>query len=201
MHPAMASQTRRRAFGRAPRAPGRASRAPSEMRPGRVLRVSRGRGARLAMLAMRGNQNSGAPRHRRDVVSVAASARCRGVFRPSTRRCRRDRAGSMAWRFTNVHAIILRISTQAALHRGGRTVHDLRHDEPRDEVPHRVRAVHRHAQAPAADGARGRGHRGHDARRRTFRCAAAGGPDPAAGTGLAGRATRAHLDSSSSRVC
>ena len=38
-----------------------------------------------------GNQISGAPRHRRDVASVAASARWRGVFRPSTRRCRRDR--------------------------------------------------------------------------------------------------------------
>ena len=40
---------------------------------------------------LRGNQISGAPRHRRDAVSVAASARWRGVFRPSTRRCRRDR--------------------------------------------------------------------------------------------------------------
>ena len=37
-----------------------------------------------------GNQISGAPRHRRDVVSVAASARWRGVSRPSTPRCRRD---------------------------------------------------------------------------------------------------------------
>ena len=35
-----------------------------------------------------GNQISGAPRHRRDVLSVAASARWRGVFRPWTRRCR-----------------------------------------------------------------------------------------------------------------
>ena len=49
---------------------------------------------------LRGNQISGAPRHRRDAVSVAASARWRGVFRPSTRRCCRDRVGSMAWRFT-----------------------------------------------------------------------------------------------------
>ena len=29
---------------------------------------------------------------------------------PSTRRCRRDRVGSMAWRFTKVHAIFLRIT-------------------------------------------------------------------------------------------
>ena len=46
----------------------------------------------------------------RDVVSVAASARRRGVFRPSMRRCRRDRVGSMARRFTKVHAIFLRIT-------------------------------------------------------------------------------------------
>ena len=29
---------------------------------------------------------------------------------PSTRRCARDRVGSMAWRFTKVHAILLRIT-------------------------------------------------------------------------------------------
>ena len=40
--------------------------------------------------------NSGAPRRRSDVISVAASARWRGVSRPSTRPCRRDRVGSMA---------------------------------------------------------------------------------------------------------
>ena len=39
--------------------------------------------------------NYGRPTHRRDVVPVAASARWRGVFRPSTRRCRRDRVGLM----------------------------------------------------------------------------------------------------------
>ena len=39
-----------------------------------------------------GNQLSGTPRHRRDVVSVAASARWRGISRPSTRRCPRGRA-------------------------------------------------------------------------------------------------------------
>ena len=44
-------------------------------------------------------------------VSVAASARWRGDSTPSTRCCRRDRVGSMAWRFTKVHAI----STQAPL--------------------------------------------------------------------------------------
>ena len=38
-------------------------------------------------LTLRGNQISGAPRHRRDIGSVAASARWRGVSRPSTRRC------------------------------------------------------------------------------------------------------------------
>ena len=48
--------------------------------------------------------NFGRPRHRRD------AARWRGVFRPSTRPCRRDRVGSMAWRFTKVHAIFLRIT-------------------------------------------------------------------------------------------
>ena len=32
-------------------------------------------------------------------------ARWRGVFRPSTRCCRRDCVGSMAWKFTKVHAI------------------------------------------------------------------------------------------------
>ena len=57
-----------------------------------------------------GNQISGAPRHRRDVVSVAASARWRGGSTPSTRRCPRDRVGSMAWRLTKVHAIFLRIT-------------------------------------------------------------------------------------------
>ena len=54
------------------------------------------------VFAQRGKQISGAPRHRRDVVSVAASARWRGVSRPSTRRCRRDRVGSMAWRITEL---------------------------------------------------------------------------------------------------
>ena len=44
--------------------------------------------------------NSDAPRHRRDVVPVTASARWRGDSTPSTRRCPRDRVGSMAWRFT-----------------------------------------------------------------------------------------------------
>ncbi len=56
-------------------------------------------------LTLRGNQISGAPRHRRDIGSVAASARWRGVSRPSTRRCPRDRVGSMAWMFTKVHAL------------------------------------------------------------------------------------------------
>ena len=51
------------------------------------------------------NRISGAPRHRHDVVSVAASARWRGVSRPSTRRCPRDRVGSMVWRFTKAFAI------------------------------------------------------------------------------------------------
>ena len=53
---------------------------------------------------------SGALRHRRDVGSIAASARWRGVSRPSTRRCPRGCVGSMAWRFTKVHAIFLRIT-------------------------------------------------------------------------------------------
>jgi hypothetical protein len=57
-----------------------------------------------------GNQMVCAPRHRRDSVSVAASARWRGVFRPSTRCCLRDSVASMAWRFTKIHAIILRIT-------------------------------------------------------------------------------------------
>ena len=39
------------------------------------------------------------------LVSVVASARWRGVSTPSTRRCRRGSVGSMAWRFTKVHAI------------------------------------------------------------------------------------------------
>ena len=39
---------------------------------------------------------------------VAASARWRGDFTPSTRRRPRDRVGSMAWRLTKVHAIFLR---------------------------------------------------------------------------------------------
>jgi MFS superfamily sulfate permease-like transporter len=39
----------------------------------------------------------------RDVVSVAASARWRGDSTPSTRRCPRDRVGSMVWRLTKVH--------------------------------------------------------------------------------------------------
>ena len=56
------------------------------------------------------NLTSGAPRHRRVVVSVAASARRRGVSRPSTRCCPRDRVGSTAWRLTKVHAIFLRIT-------------------------------------------------------------------------------------------
>ena len=43
-----------------------------------------------------GNQISAAPRHRRDVASVAASARWREGSTPSTRRCPRDRVGSMA---------------------------------------------------------------------------------------------------------
>ena len=40
-----------------------------------------------------GNQISAAPRHRRDVASVAASARWREGSTPSTRRCPRDRVG------------------------------------------------------------------------------------------------------------
>ncbi len=43
-----------------------------------------------------GNQISGAPRHRRDVFSVAASARWRGDSTPSTRHCPRGHVGSMA---------------------------------------------------------------------------------------------------------
>ena len=43
-----------------------------------------------------GNQISGAPHHRRDVVSVAASARWRGVSTPSPRRCSRNNLCSMA---------------------------------------------------------------------------------------------------------
>ena len=39
-----------------------------------------------------------APRHRRDVLSVAASARWRGDSVPSTRRRPRGRVGSRAWR-------------------------------------------------------------------------------------------------------
>ena len=42
-----------------------------------------------------GNQISGAPRRRRDIVSVAASARWRGVSRPSTRGCPRDHVGNL----------------------------------------------------------------------------------------------------------
>ena len=57
-----------------------------------------------------GNQISGAPRHRRDVLSVAASARWRGDSTPSTRHCPRGHVGSMAWRLTKVHAIFLRIT-------------------------------------------------------------------------------------------
>ena len=41
--------------------------------------------------------NSGRPCHRRNVVSVAASARWCGVFRPSTRRCCRDRDTLTHW--------------------------------------------------------------------------------------------------------
>ena len=44
-----------------------------------------------------GNQISGAPRHRRDVLSVAASARWRGDSTPSTRHCPRGHVGSMAF--------------------------------------------------------------------------------------------------------
>jgi ferredoxin len=50
-----------------------------------------------------GNQISGDP-------LVVASARWRGVSRPSTQRCPRDRVGSMAWRLTKVHAICIRIT-------------------------------------------------------------------------------------------
>jgi len=49
-----------------------------------------------------------APHAKTRRASVAASARWRGDSTPSTRRCRRDRVGSMAWRFTKVSAIILR---------------------------------------------------------------------------------------------
>ena len=55
-----------------------------------------------------GNQISGAPRHRRDVVSVAASARWRGNSTPLARRFPRDRVGSMAWGLTKVHTTFLR---------------------------------------------------------------------------------------------
>ena len=48
----------------------------------------------LRGLRLCGNQTSGAPRHRRDVVSVAAPARWRGDSTPSTRRCPRGRVGS-----------------------------------------------------------------------------------------------------------
>ena len=43
-----------------------------------------------------GNQIWGAPRHRRDVVPVTASARWRGDSTPSTRRCHRNCGSSMA---------------------------------------------------------------------------------------------------------
>ena len=56
------------------------------------------------------NQISNAPRHRRDVVPVTVSARWRGGFTLSTRRCPHDRVSPMAWSFTKVSAIILRIT-------------------------------------------------------------------------------------------
>ena len=46
------------------------------------------------------NQVSGAPRHRRDIATVTASARRRGDSTPSTRYCPRNCVCSMAWRFT-----------------------------------------------------------------------------------------------------
>ena len=50
---------------------------------------------------LRGNQISGAPRHRRDVVSVTASARWRRGSTPSMRCCPRGRVGSMAYNLTH----------------------------------------------------------------------------------------------------
>jgi hypothetical protein len=44
--------------------------------------------------------NFGRPTPSTRRASVAASARWRGDSTPSTRRCRRDRVGSMAWRLT-----------------------------------------------------------------------------------------------------
>ena len=70
-----------------------------------LSRRLRYRAARLC-----GNQISGGPRHRRDVLAVTASARWRVGSTPSTRRCLRNCGSSMAWRFTKVSAIILRIT-------------------------------------------------------------------------------------------
>ena len=59
-----------------------------------------------------GNQISGAPSHRRDVVFVAASARWRGDSTPSTQRCPGSCGSSMAWRFTKDNLTHWMISTQ-----------------------------------------------------------------------------------------
>ena len=53
------------------------------------------RGMRSSRLSTCGNQISGAPRHRRDIFSVAASARWHEVSRPSTRHHRRDRSHNL----------------------------------------------------------------------------------------------------------
>ena len=52
--------------------------------------------------------NFGRPTPSTRRASVATSARRRGDSTPSMRCCPRDRVGSMAWRFTKVHAIYLR---------------------------------------------------------------------------------------------
>ena len=80
--------------------PRRASGSGATSRCGRArLSTTGGRRSR-SRPAPRGNQISGAPRHGRDVVSVAASARWRGVFRPWTRRCRPTSpvTASVRWR-------------------------------------------------------------------------------------------------------
>ena len=77
-----------------------------------------------------------APRHRRDVLSVAASARWRGDSTPSTRCCPRGRVGSMVTRSV--------VDFHTARHAAARVLDVLIVDEPRRLRHGRRRLRRRH---------------------------------------------------------
>jgi hypothetical protein len=84
--------------------------------------------------------NSGAQRHRRDVLSAAASARWRGDSTPSTRRCPRDRVENLThWSISAQKAAVGSLKKQMV----ARIFDQLARDRVRTVAPfYQLHAVH-----------------------------------------------------------